>query len=351
MPSRNQESTVWQLRVSGLPGPVYLKDAPLVIGRSASEADLILDHSSVSRRHCLLEVREDAVFCRDLCSKNGIFVNGSQMERCLLKAGDRLTIGTFQLLIQNSGTQIPEKEAPSTSTIAQARTEGAFSESEPFETLTIDEDEATDDALMLTPDQMAWFDCDEASSATPRHQGSVLPVHPVQEPVSPQRKISPKSSEAASRQHAVVESSGVDSLAEQQAVATRPTLSRITVWGLGGICLVLILFLQMLQKDPVHPGRHVYVRAVAIHNELLALREAKATEQKWQLFADRVHQELPQLLSELPESTYSGTAEWHLGTALRDFLPPILRRGRMRSIDEEDEFIRHLRLARDQLER
>jgi hypothetical protein len=52
-----------------------MKPAGLVIGRKADQADLILPHVSVSRRHALLASADQRLTLSDLGSTNGTFVN------------------------------------------------------------------------------------------------------------------------------------------------------------------------------------------------------------------------------------------------------------------------------------
>jgi pSer/pThr/pTyr-binding forkhead associated (FHA) protein len=80
-----------------------VSDSPIIIrlppgsvrtlGRTA-RADFILDAALVSRLHCRLTAdKSDQLVVEDLRSTNGTIVNGERVERQLLKAGDRVTIG------------------------------------------------------------------------------------------------------------------------------------------------------------------------------------------------------------------------------------------------------------------
>ena len=87
-----------------------LKDHPLVfaglsqvlIGRSRDCA-LRVDDPTVSRRHCLIEVGDEAAFVWDLRSLNGTAVNGHLLRGsgglCRLHDGDELRLGdsTFRV--------------------------------------------------------------------------------------------------------------------------------------------------------------------------------------------------------------------------------------------------------------
>jgi two-component system cell cycle response regulator len=82
---------------------VHLGEVPTVIGR-APAADFHLDHPSVSRRHCT--VWEDALGAgvRDLDSKNGTRVNGTEVRRAPLANGDHLRVGDVVLKFVAGGS-------------------------------------------------------------------------------------------------------------------------------------------------------------------------------------------------------------------------------------------------------
>jgi pSer/pThr/pTyr-binding forkhead associated (FHA) protein len=70
------------------------------IGRTA-RADFIVDAALISRLHCRLTAdKSDQLVVEDLGSTNGTMVNGRKVDRVVLRAGDRLTVGRveFQIL-------------------------------------------------------------------------------------------------------------------------------------------------------------------------------------------------------------------------------------------------------------
>ena len=92
----------WQLRAD-VPGgrAVVLRlrpDTVLTLGRAAI-ADLVVDAPLLSRVHCRLTVRADALVVEDLRSTNGTFVNGRRAERAVLGDGDRLTVGRVEFAV------------------------------------------------------------------------------------------------------------------------------------------------------------------------------------------------------------------------------------------------------------
>jgi len=79
------------------PRHVTLQLLPLVIGRSAP-AEIVLEGSTVSRRHCKLEKHGDSVVLTDLGSTNGTFVNGERVTApVVLEDGARIGIGAHAL--------------------------------------------------------------------------------------------------------------------------------------------------------------------------------------------------------------------------------------------------------------
>jgi diguanylate cyclase (GGDEF)-like protein len=71
---------------------VVLGDTPIDVGRG-SNAGLILDADSVSRRHARVERFGSGHKIVDLGSTNGTYVNGLRIKEQILKDGDRIGIG------------------------------------------------------------------------------------------------------------------------------------------------------------------------------------------------------------------------------------------------------------------
>ncbi len=69
-----------------------LSDSRIEIGRG-SNAGLVLDADSVSRRHATIEPNGDGHRLTDLGSTNGTYVNGLRVKEHELKDGDRVQIG------------------------------------------------------------------------------------------------------------------------------------------------------------------------------------------------------------------------------------------------------------------
>jgi hypothetical protein len=95
-------------------------DQPITIGRS-SQASYAFDDALLSRKHCQVECR--GALCRvvDLQSRNGTYVNGQRVGAQLIKAGDRIKIGSLLMEVapasavsqeSNRTTQDPPQSTP-----------------------------------------------------------------------------------------------------------------------------------------------------------------------------------------------------------------------------------------------
>jgi len=66
------------------------------LGRSR-HCDITLLERTISNLHALILTDEEFSYIEDQNSTNGIYVNGTKIERCQLKDGDRICMGRFQL--------------------------------------------------------------------------------------------------------------------------------------------------------------------------------------------------------------------------------------------------------------
>ncbi|HKE60177.1 MAG TPA: sigma 54-interacting transcriptional regulator [Pyrinomonadaceae bacterium] len=91
--------------ISGkLKGAVFtINDDSIVIGRETA-AGLCIADPSVSRRHSIIEKKEDHFVITDLESLNGTFINDVPVRERILEHGDRVRIGESQFLfLMNDG--------------------------------------------------------------------------------------------------------------------------------------------------------------------------------------------------------------------------------------------------------
>lgn len=76
----------------------YVIRAEVLVAGRGNDADLKLDHESVSRRHAIFRFENGEPSVEDLQSRNGTFVNGQPIVgRIRLAAGDRVLLGSCEL--------------------------------------------------------------------------------------------------------------------------------------------------------------------------------------------------------------------------------------------------------------
>jgi pSer/pThr/pTyr-binding forkhead associated (FHA) protein len=74
--------------------PIPLVKELTLIGR-ADDADVRIDHKSISKLHCALLAGDGLVVVRDLGSTNGTRVNGQRVRRGTLLPNDHLSVAKF----------------------------------------------------------------------------------------------------------------------------------------------------------------------------------------------------------------------------------------------------------------
>ena len=98
------------IKWDGMPAEVIeLKRGVNRLGRSASN-DFQIQHASVSRFHCEVEVKDDGLFVRDMDSSNGTYVNGQAVEQSQLSNGFILRIGDVPMEIQDAPEPLEQKD-------------------------------------------------------------------------------------------------------------------------------------------------------------------------------------------------------------------------------------------------
>ena len=75
--------------------------ATVVLGRSR-EADVRVSDVNVSRRHAELRQEGAAYWIVDLGSTNGLEVNGKRVDRARVGDGDRITLGSTEVVFERS---------------------------------------------------------------------------------------------------------------------------------------------------------------------------------------------------------------------------------------------------------
>ena len=88
------------LRNPGQAGKRVAVEAPLfVIGRD-ERCELRTKSHSVSTKHCVIVQRNGRVYIKDLCSRNGTYLNGQQLEcgcACRVFHRDKLHVGKLSM--------------------------------------------------------------------------------------------------------------------------------------------------------------------------------------------------------------------------------------------------------------
>ena len=79
------------------PRRIPLHSLPVVVGRNPP-ADIVLEGTTVSRRHCRMELRDGQLRLSDLASTNGTYVNGTRLtEPATLEDGAAISVGAYRL--------------------------------------------------------------------------------------------------------------------------------------------------------------------------------------------------------------------------------------------------------------
>ncbi|MBX3440787.1 MAG: FHA domain-containing protein [Planctomyces sp.] len=79
--------------------PISINRDVTVVGRKEGLCDVILDHSSVSKLHCVIARTDGLLFFRDLGSTNGTKVNGQRVVRGALLPNDELSFAAVRFRV------------------------------------------------------------------------------------------------------------------------------------------------------------------------------------------------------------------------------------------------------------
>ncbi len=92
-------SCLEQVEGPGAPLEFVLTGERMVVGRAA-DADIRILSTSISRHHMLVQRTGPEHICRDLDSRNGIYLNGIKIHSVVLRDGDHIQIGDVLLVYQ-----------------------------------------------------------------------------------------------------------------------------------------------------------------------------------------------------------------------------------------------------------
>jgi predicted component of type VI protein secretion system len=143
-----------------------------LVGRSDS-CQLRPKSESVSRKHCIIVIKDNRVLVQDLKSRNGTFVNDTRLpvdKAKVLKGGDELRVGKlkFEVVIEH-GLQGNKKPQVADVGDAAARTVEAGSHDSRFEAVDVsswlDEADQIDRVRKLSDPETRQFRLDQMEAA------------------------------------------------------------------------------------------------------------------------------------------------------------------------------------------
>lgn len=85
-----------------------LHHGEVIIGRAVG-ADILINHTTVSKRHARIYTYLMVSYIEDLGSTNGTYVNGKHIDKHVLRPGDVIRCGEYELLLDIRKPEIEEK--------------------------------------------------------------------------------------------------------------------------------------------------------------------------------------------------------------------------------------------------
>ncbi len=79
--------------------PIHILRDVTVVGRKHGLCDLVLEHESISKLHCVIARTDGLLFFRDLGSTNGTRVNGQRVVRGALLPNDELCFAALKFRV------------------------------------------------------------------------------------------------------------------------------------------------------------------------------------------------------------------------------------------------------------
>lgn len=162
---------------------IAITSEKFLVGRSES-CQLRPKSESVSRKHCIIVLKDNRALIQDLKSRNGTYVNDKRLpvdKAKVLKAGDQIRIGKlqFEVLIEH-GLQAAKKPEVTDVTDAAARTVEAGSSESRFEAVDVsswlDEADQIDRVRKLSDPETRQFRLDETTESKPTDESGELSV-------------------------------------------------------------------------------------------------------------------------------------------------------------------------------
>ncbi|HQR06078.1 MAG TPA: FHA domain-containing protein [Gemmatales bacterium] len=102
-------------------GKHYPLDKDMILIGRQDICDIHIDHKSVSKQHCVLMVRGNKLWLRDLGSTNGCHVNGKRVRRSLVKLSDVVGVAGFNFRVTSTeaGKKKTHHEDPGTAKLSK----------------------------------------------------------------------------------------------------------------------------------------------------------------------------------------------------------------------------------------
>jgi len=114
-----------------------------LIGRRTN-CNLRVPTRDVSREHCDIRIEGATLRVRDLDSANGTFVNDKRVDDQTLKAGDRLTVGPVNFIVQIDGKPASVTPADSEPRLEAAEAKPKPAPKKPARVIADDDDDVLD---------------------------------------------------------------------------------------------------------------------------------------------------------------------------------------------------------------
>jgi FHA domain len=86
--------------------PIPITRDVVVLGRRGY-CDIVIDHPSLSKRHCIFVKTDGLLVIRDLISTNGTKVKGQKIRWAALLPDDRIAVGAYKLRIYYGPDDVP----------------------------------------------------------------------------------------------------------------------------------------------------------------------------------------------------------------------------------------------------
>jgi len=121
-----------------------------IVGRKKGICDLVIDHPSISKLHCIVARTDGLLFIRDLGSTNGTKVNGQRVLRGAILPGDELAFAKVRFKVF-LGPDVPAQIGSQDVTEVSVQSPPA-TESHEFRFLDEDDDADAEEVIKLIDD-------------------------------------------------------------------------------------------------------------------------------------------------------------------------------------------------------